>query len=153
MLPRSTLVRWHARLALYILPSFLKPYSLSAARLSSYILYCSYNYCFIKMPLQVFDFDAPRRLPQQLGPSGVRAYISNILVTKFDVTTKFAEEAAARWQLGRSHDLYKAPAQRFIDIFGPDVGPAVFSSIHEDIWADWWNSHQGLVGSGTFVSR
>jgi hypothetical protein len=101
------------------------------------------------MPLQFFDFNAPRRLPQQFTPSVVHAYISHILITKSNPTRKFVEEAAERWQLERPHDLCRTPVEKFIEIFGPELGPVVFSSVREDVWADWWNSYQGLVGSGT----
>jgi hypothetical protein len=105
----------------------------------------------IVMPLHIFDFDAPRRLPQQPNPNAVRAYIRHILITKHDATPQFAEEIAEQWHLGRLRDLYDASAGSLIKRFGPDVGPHIFRSVREDIWVDWWNSYQGLQASGMAV--
>lgn len=100
------------------------------------------------MALAIFDFDAPRRLPAQPNPNAVRAYIRYLLITRQDTTPKFAEEVARKWHLGQSRDLYKASAKSLVKLFGEDVGPILFHLLHEDIWADWWNSYQGLIGSG-----
>ncbi|KAI4602586.1 hypothetical protein KJ359_007802 [Pestalotiopsis sp. 9143b] len=99
------------------------------------------------MPLPIFDFGAARRLPQQPNPNAVRAYIRHLLTTKLDTTPKYAELVAKNWHLGQSRDLYEASAKHLSDLFGQDVGPILFRLVHEDIWEDWWNSYQGLLGS------
>lgn len=103
------------------------------------------------MPLPIFDFGAARRLPQQPNPNAVRAYIRHLLTTKLDTTPKYAELVAKNWHLGQSRDLYEASAKHLSNLFGQDVGPILFRLVHEDIWEDWWNSYQGLLGSGTFL--
>lgn len=103
------------------------------------------------MPLSIFDFSAPRRLPQQPNPNAVRTYIRHLLTTKLDTTPKYAELVAKNWHLGQSRDLYEASAKHLSNLFGQDVGPILFRLVHEDIWEDWWNSYQGLLGSGMFL--
>lgn len=105
----------------------------------------------LPISVQMYNFDAPRRLPQQSNPSAVRAYIRHILISRRDATPQFAEAAAVRWHLGRADDLYGASAKSLAKVFGPEVGPIVFSSVRDDIWTDWSNSYQGLVGTGIVV--
>lgn len=104
---------------------------------------------FIPMQLQMLDFNAPRRLPQQSGPNAVRSYIRHVLMTKYDVDPGSAETAASQWHLGRAQDLQESSARELTKLLGSETGPAVFSSVREDLWEDWWNSYHGLLGSGT----
>jgi hypothetical protein len=96
----------------------------------------------------IFDFTAPGRLPQHPGPNVVRAYIHHVFMTKYDVDPSSAETAASQWHLGRAQDLQQSSARGLAKLLGSGVGPAVFSSVREDIWKDWWNSFHGLLGSG-----
>ena len=97
----------------------------------------------------MFDFNAPQKLPQHLGPNAVRSYIRHVLITKYDMDPSSAKAAALQWHLGRAQDLQQSSARGLAKLLGSDVGPAVFSSVQEDLWEDWWNSYYGLLGSGT----
>ncbi|KAF7539545.1 hypothetical protein G7054_g2114 [Neopestalotiopsis clavispora] len=88
------------------------------------------------MHLPIFNFDAPRRLPQQPNPNAVRAYIRSTLITRLDMTSEFADEAAGKWHLGRSDDLYQAPYKSFVKIFGQEAGSVLFNTVNEDILED-----------------
>lgn len=109
------------------------------------------KYRFIPTHPHMFDFTAPRRLPQQPGPNAVRSYIRHVLTAKYDVEPSSAEAAASQWHLGRTQDLQESSARGLAKLLGSDVGPAIFSSVQEDVWEDWWNSYQGLLGSGIEV--
>lgn len=100
------------------------------------------------MHLPIFNFDAPRRLPQQPNPNAVRAYIRSTLITRLDTTSEFADEVAGKWHLGRSDDLYQAPYKSYVKIFGQEAGSVLFNTVNEDILEDWWNSYWGLLVSG-----
>jgi hypothetical protein len=60
--------------------------------------------------------------PASAGPNAVRAYISDVLITKHDTTSDFAQEAASHSQLGRPNDLHHASAKYFRGVFGDDIG-------------------------------
>lgn len=103
------------------------------------------------MALPIFNFNAPRRLPQQPNPNAVRAYIREILITRLDTTPSFADEVAEKWPVRRTYHLYTASRQRFDEIFGAEIGPVLHSVVHEDISADWWNSYEALLKSACFA--
>ena len=65
-------------------------------------------------------------------PNEVRAYLVHILITKHDATPDFAQEAAARWKLGRGWDLLESPEQRYREILGDDVGPHLLKTIRSE---------------------
>ncbi|OGM46218.1 hypothetical protein ABOM_004908 [Aspergillus bombycis] len=89
--------------------------------------------------------------PASAGPNAVRAYISDILVAKHDVTADFANEVASRWQLGRPNDLRHASTRTFERVFGKDVGHFLYRSVQEDIREQWYSSTAGVFSSWVLV--
>ena len=95
----------------------------------------------------IFNVHGPRRLPDASGPNAVRSYITNILTTKYDTTPEFAEDVASNRKLGRVHNFLHASPATFDRVFGAETGAVLFETTREDMLADWWNSHQGILGS------
>ncbi|KAE8140218.1 hypothetical protein BDV38DRAFT_240226 [Aspergillus pseudotamarii] len=89
--------------------------------------------------------------PASAGPNAVRAYISDILVSKHDATVDFAKEVASRWQLGRPNDLRHASAWTFEHVFGKDIGRFLYRTVQEDIREQWYSSTAGVLNSWLLV--
>lgn len=58
----------------------------------------------------------------------------------YDIAPSSAEAAGSRWNLDQARDMQGFPARGLEKLLGSDVGSAVFASVREDVWEDWWNS-------------
>lgn len=79
------------------------------------------------------------------GPSEVRAYIKQALISKQETTAEFAEETAQRWRVGRGSELRRAKSSLLETLFGSDVGQCLFQAIREDEIDDWKHSLIGVL--------
>lgn len=78
------------------------------------------------------------------GPNQVRAYLADLLVRRHDVNPESAQSTADRWQLGLGRDLRNANEVDFIRIFGKPVGPYLYRSVDDDLYAEWRVSISGI---------
>lgn len=83
--------------------------------------------------------------PGSAGPNEVRAYITQILISKHDAALDVAQQIANQWQFGRPNDLRRAGMKLFNQVFGTEVGTSLFRTVQEDIEAEWRGSTAGLV--------
>lgn len=92
--------------------------------------------------VSVFLMDPP--FPKA-GPRQVRSYLADLLVRKHDVSSESAQSIADRWQLGLGRDLRQASREEFIEVFGRPVGPYLFHSVEDDLYAEWRASSSGII--------
>lgn len=83
-------------------------------------------------------------LPGSAGPSDVRAYITDILISKHDAALGVAQQIANQWQLGRPNDLRHAGVNIFREVCGK-VGTFLYRTVQEDMQAEWHASTAGFV--------
>ncbi|KAJ5105765.1 hypothetical protein NUU61_003112 [Penicillium alfredii] len=83
--------------------------------------------------------------PADAGPNQVREYLTQILILKHDIYKDEAKATANLWQIGRGVDLAKATEASFSRLFGEAVGPFLYTSVHEDVVADWRASTAGQI--------
>ncbi|OOF91406.1 hypothetical protein ASPCADRAFT_211218, partial [Aspergillus carbonarius ITEM 5010] len=79
----------------------------------------------------------PNFPPDTAGPDAVRAYITRVLVKKYDASPELAEKLATCWQLGRASELRAASLKHLQSDFGNEAGLCLHRAIREDIIEDW----------------
>ncbi|OJJ07184.1 hypothetical protein ASPVEDRAFT_88438 [Aspergillus versicolor CBS 583.65] len=63
----------------------------------------------------------------------VRAYITQLLVTKYSTPVEIAASHAAKWEIGTFSQLSKASLQSLSDIFNSNVGLCLYNGVREDM--------------------
>lgn len=79
------------------------------------------------------------KLPSPSAPAEkVRAYITQVLVTKYSTPVDIAEKHARKWEIGTFSQLTKASQQNLSDIFNSNVGLCLYNALRDDLyeWVD-----------------
>lgn len=63
----------------------------------------------------------------------VRQYIYGNLVTNHNTTEEYAQQVASQWRLGRGWSLHSMSKSRFVQLFGDDIGPYLFTDVNAEI--------------------
>lgn len=87
----------------------------------------------------------PKFPAQAAGPSEIRTYILQVLMTQDGTTSEVANEIANLWRVGRGSELRDASVQLFKEIFGSYTGWFLYRIVHEEILADWKRSTVGII--------
>ncbi|KAL2822111.1 hypothetical protein BJX63DRAFT_378126 [Aspergillus granulosus] len=80
----------------------------------------------------------------------VRSYITQILLSRYNADSEFAEETVQRWQLGRGAELHDASLNFFQQVFGDEVGFCLYRSVLDDRNEAYEASLRGKFLSGLF---
>lgn len=95
----------------------------------------------------------PQLPPRSAGPNAVRAYLTQILISKHDTTSEFAHKTANLWHLGRGAELRDSPPKVFRKLFGDYTGWVIYRIVYEDKLQEWKGSVVGLISSCKLVVR
>ncbi|KAL2871442.1 uncharacterized protein BJX67DRAFT_342244 [Aspergillus lucknowensis] len=74
-------------------------------------------------------------LPAPNAPADqVRAYITQLLITKHHVAPDAAEKYAGKWEIGAFSQLASAPQNTIQRIFGDNAGWCIYNGMREDLF-------------------
>ncbi|KAJ5468709.1 hypothetical protein N7475_006461 [Penicillium sp. IBT 31633x] len=78
------------------------------------------------------------------GPSQIRSYLMNVLITKHGLSPAHVHSVAECWKFGREKGLRQASKSQFCNLFG-DIGPHLHDSVSEDLVAAWRSTLPGSL--------
>lgn len=78
------------------------------------------------------------------GPSQIRVYLMNVLITKHGLSSADARSVADGWKYGREKGLRQTPKSHFRNLFG-EIGPHLYESVSEDMAAAWRSTLAGSL--------
>lgn len=94
-----------------------------------------------------------KKLPSPSAPAEqVRAYITQLLVTKYSTPVEIAEKHARKWEIGTFSQLTKASQQNLSDIFNSNVGLCLYNALRDDM-CDYLDEQPSVIlAKCTFLS-
>ncbi|OJJ55022.1 hypothetical protein ASPSYDRAFT_71565 [Aspergillus sydowii CBS 593.65] len=85
------------------------------------------------------------KLPSPSAPAEeVRAYIIQVLVTKYSTPVDIAERHASKWEIGTFSQLTKASQQNLSDIFNSNVGLCLYNALQDDLY-EWIDQQPSAI--------